>query len=158
MITRYIIYAVLTAAGASSQSFSDVIANQPELTNLSHYMSGVPQLQTIFNDQKNVTILAPNDAAFNSLVSPQYTGPLDALPSARLINAILEYHLLKGTYSSANVSNSPVFIPSYLGDHGYENVSSGQVVEAYSENDKMYFYSGLATRSEALRKVKLMLT
>ncbi|KAL6354940.1 hypothetical protein LRP88_12298 [Fusarium phalaenopsidis] len=67
-----------------------------------------------------------------------------------LIGAILQYHVLNGTYYASNITDTPAFVKTLLTNETYTNVTSGQVVEAVAANDTVSFYSGLRAQSNNL--------
>ena len=63
------------------------------------------------------------------------------------LQALLQYHVLNGTYPASAVTDTPVFLPTYLNDTQYSNVTGGQVVEAVRQGDDVVFYSGLLSNA-----------
>ncbi|KAF1947847.1 beta-Ig-H3/Fasciclin [Clathrospora elynae] len=92
----------------------------------------------------NITILAPSNAAFGEVDNET----LSSLTSNQgLLTALLQYHVLNGTYLASAITNSSVFVPSSLTNPLFTNVTGGQVVEANSNDGNVTFYSGLLSNS-----------
>lgn len=150
-------FAVLAATCVTAQGdFSQVISSRPELSNFTTYLNNTPALRDGFNSARNVTVLAPSDDSFKDLI---YTNIDASQPPANssLIDGILTYHLINGTYRSADITSKPKFLKTFLDNPTFENVRSSQVVKAVKEGDDLKFYSGLLRDSKASTKVSDML-
>merc|ERR1712039_405822 len=53
------------------------------------------------------------------------------------------YHVLQSTVYASDITQTPVFAPTYLNSSMYSNVTGGQVVEARMQDDEVQFVSGL---------------
>ncbi|KAE9362913.1 FAS1 domain-containing protein, partial [Stipitochalara longipes BDJ] len=112
-----------------------------ELSSLSSLVNSLPHLVQQFNAADNFTFLAPTNTAISSWLSINRTQDY--------IQASLQYHLLNGTYPSASIPNTPIFIPSALTNVSYCNVTGGQRVKAYNEG-QLTFDSGVNTTSNSI--------
>lgn len=92
----------------------------------------------------NITILAPSNDAFMKIDNETLTG---LAANSGLLTALLQYHVLNGTYMSQAITNSSVFVPTSLMNPLFTNVTGGQVVEAISREGNVTFYSGLLSNS-----------
>jgi len=135
---KYLSFAAL-AATASAQSLTNALAGQPSLSNLTTYLGLFPSLVTQLEGLKNVTLLAPNNQAFEALLA---NNPALASDTG-LIEAVLTYHVLNGSY--ANFSTTPSFIHTALMNTTYSNVTGGQVVEAVGSSNGSTFYTGMSS-------------
>ena len=135
---KYLSFAAL-AATASAQSLTNALAGQPSLSNLTTYLGLFPSLVTQLEGLKNVTLLAPNNQAFEALLA---NNPALASDTG-LIEAVLTYHVLNGRY--ANFSTTPSFIHTALMNTTYSNVTGGQVVEAVGSSNGSTFYTGMSS-------------
>ncbi|KAK2755582.1 hypothetical protein FQN54_006522 [Arachnomyces sp. PD_36] len=141
------IFVALAATYVTAQDdFSQVISSRPELSNFTTYLDNTPELRDGFNRARNVTILAPSDDSFKDLISTNIN-PSDPPANSSLIDGILTYHLINGTYRSADISTEPKFLKSFLDNPTFENVRSGQVVKAVKEGEDVKFISGLLADS-----------
>jgi uncharacterized surface protein with fasciclin (FAS1) repeats len=122
--------------GASNQQeITTVLENVPELSNFTAYLSQFNDLVNQINSQGNVTVLAPNNAAFAQAPDSVWTGDVTTLR-----RAALAYHVLNGTYLEFTEAG---FIPTLLRDTEFANVSGGQVVEVNPTEFGPTFSSGL---------------
>lgn len=140
---KYLSFAAL-AATASAQSLTNALAGQPSLSNLTTYLGLFPSLVTQLEGLKNVTLLAPNNQAFEALLA---NNPALASDTG-LIEAVLTYHVLNGSY--ANFSTTPSFIHTALMNTTYSNVTGGQVVEAVGSSNGSTFYTGMSSPQSCL--------
>lgn len=99
------------------------------------------QIANALNNLRNVTILAPSNDALSSLMSSSDTVSL--LSNSGYLQALLNYHVLNGTYYNTSFSNDSVFIPTALTNETYTNVTGGQVVEAQMRDNNVTFFSAL---------------
>ncbi|KAK6073960.1 fasciclin domain-containing protein [Seiridium cupressi] len=89
----------------------------------------------------NVTILAPNNDALNALLNQ--TGAAATPADNAALTALLNYHVLNGTQYADNIGNTSVFIPTYLTNETYANITGGQRVEARMSDNNVTFFSAL---------------
>lgn len=143
-------FAVTVAAQAqSNQSLVAALESQPALSNLSTYLSLYPSFLSTLEGLTNITLLAPNNDAFELALNSDQGAP----SNNDLVSAIFSYHVLNGTYS--NFSTNATFIPTALLPGAYANVTGGQVVEAIGATDQTTssatFYSGLLQNSTTVQ-------
>ncbi|KAL8645929.1 MAG: hypothetical protein Q9226_007075 [Calogaya cf. arnoldii] len=130
------------SSSSGTPSLTGLLGSTDSLSTLRTAIQGVPGLGEILGAAKNVTILAPSNEAFQKFMStPQGAGLADNDQDA--IQALLQYHIINGTYPASAVTESPVFLPTMLNDTMYSNVTGGQVVEAVMQGENVIFYSGL---------------
>ena len=124
----------------STGSLNSTLASQPNLSNITAFLNLNPNLLTQLNSTSNLTILAPSDTAFakllNSTADPN-ANPFNVDPG--LLQALLSYHVLNGTYRAADIKNTSSFIPTLLTNSSYSNVTGGQVVEAVTVGNQTVF-------------------
>merc|ERR1712072_1370426 len=152
----------LTAALAYAQDDSDSGSGSSGMTNLTALLSGTDSLSSL-NDLvgnypdfaatlaswEDVTILAPSNDALETLMNSDAGSMLD---NDEFVQSLLRYHALNGTVYSSNITQTPIFAPTYLNSSMYSNVTGGQVVAAQMEDGEAQFVSGLkqvSTVSEA---------
>lgn len=144
---------VALATAASAQQMMDLAAalgSIPELSNLTNTVSAFPELVSGLSMTPNLTLLAPSNEAFAELLQSDMAS---ALQDPAMITALLQYHVLNGTYYAANVTETPLFLPTALMNMTYENVTGGQVVEAVMSQNQVVFYSGLRMNSTVTQAV-----
>lgn len=70
-----------------------------------------------------------------------------------LVQAVLQYHVLNGTYYSDNITDTPAFVPTLLDNSTYENITGGQVVECVNNDGNVSIYSALRHASYVTQAV-----
>lgn len=143
--------ALATAASAQQMmNLTAALSSNPELSSLTAILGAFQELVAGLAKIPNVTLLAPSNKAFAEIKS----GPMAAaLNDTGLIEAVLQYHVLNGTYYAANVTETPAFIPTALMNSSYTNVTGGQVVSALAMNGSVMFFSGLFANSTVTQPV-----
>ncbi|KIW84414.1 hypothetical protein Z517_03664 [Fonsecaea pedrosoi CBS 271.37] len=124
---------------AVAQDLTTILANTPELSNLTAYLELFPDLTTTLASLQNITLLAPNNDAFAKLFNSS-AGVALVQNDTSAIEALLTYHVLNGTYADFS---DKLFIPTLLQSPQFTNVTGGQVVGATSNKNKVSFTSGL---------------
>lgn len=121
------------------------------------------------NNATNITLLAPNNDALSTFLNASSTRSLVASDPG-LVPAIINYHILNGTYYASNFSSagmagssmtdnsssttkasSSLFIPTHLTNESYTNVTGGQRVEAVASGGNVNFYSALKENSSVVQ-------
>jgi hypothetical protein len=128
-------------------SISDILAGHSEISEFATIInSSTTFSQMWFSQLTDYTLLAPNN---------------DAIAAWRAMNSssnetddVMLYHLLFGRYPSANITNSPVPIRTWLTDIAKTNISDGQRVMAYSNSSGLFFESGSKTTSKVVNRVR----
>ncbi|KAL1618358.1 hypothetical protein SLS54_007335 [Diplodia seriata] len=138
-----------TALAQTTQDLNATLSGIPELSNLTTYLGLVPEVLNSLSGANNITILAPSNDAFNQLMNTSLGTALTQDPG--LIQAVLTYHVLNGTYNSSQITEDTQFIPTLLTDPAYANVTGGQRVEVEEEDDNVVFYSGLLQNATVTR-------
>merc|ERR1712087_427029 len=143
----------LTAALAYAQDDSDSGSGSSGMMNLTALLSGTDSLSSL-NDLvgnypdfaatlaswEDVTILAPSNDALETLMNSDAGSMLD---NDQFVQALLNYRVINGTVYASNITQTPIFAPTYLNSSMYSNVTGGQVVEARREDGEVQFVSGL---------------
>jgi uncharacterized surface protein with fasciclin (FAS1) repeats len=111
------------------------------LSNLTTFLNLSPELLTALSNATNITILAPSNEAFANFANSSLAADVATDPG--LLAAVLQYHVLNGTYTASQITNQSAFIPTLLQNSTYSNVTGGQVVEAVVIGNETVFYSGL---------------
>ena len=144
--TILLIAALAAKSSGQMMNLTAALTSNPSLSNLTSYVSMFPSLLSGLSNATNVTILAPSNEAFAAFL----TGPMaTTLTSGDATNAqaLLMYHVLKGTYPASAIKAMPAFVPTMLESTGYTNVTGGQRVEAVTQGQSVEFYSGLLQNS-----------
>lgn len=126
--------AAALATAASAQSLTDVLGGMSDLSNLTTFLGLYPDIASTIGGMTNVTLLAPSNQAFTTALNSS-TGAAINASNTDVINALLSYHVLNGTY--ANFTTRPQFIQTGLMPGMYANVTGGQYVEVIGRNVSM---------------------
>ncbi|KAH7347058.1 FAS1 domain-containing protein [Pyrenochaeta sp. MPI-SDFR-AT-0127] len=127
-------------------SLDQALSSANELSQFRSILSLSPQLLQALSGASNITILAPSNTAFSNVDN----ATLQSLTSNQgLVTALLQYHVLNGTYPFNAVLNRTTFVPTLLTNPLFTNVTSGQVIEANERagGRNVTFYSGLLSNS-----------
>ncbi|KAI6866477.1 hypothetical protein KC323_g3906 [Hortaea werneckii] len=124
----------LTAALAYAQDDSD--SGSSGMTNLTSLLSSTDSLSSL-ND------LVGNYPDFAATLASWETDAGSMLDNDQFVQSLLRYHVLQSTVYASDITQTPVFAPTYLNGTMYSNVTGGQVVEARTQDDEVQFVSGL---------------
>jgi uncharacterized surface protein with fasciclin (FAS1) repeats len=144
--------AVLAQSNGTAPSLAEALNSSTQLTSLSGVLAlpGLAQLVESLSSAQNVTILAPSNEAFASVGNET----LQALTANDgLLTALLQYHVLNGTFLSTAITNQSTFVPTLLNNELFTNVTGGQVVEAVTSGGNVTFFSGLLSNSSVSQAV-----
>jgi len=141
----------LTAALAYAQDDSDsgssgmtnltaLLSSTDSLSSLNDLVGNYPDFAATLASWENVTILAPSNDALETLMNSDAGSMLD---NDQFVQSLLRYHVLQSTVYASDITQTPVFAPTYLNSSMYSNVTGGQVVEARMQDDEAQFVSGL---------------
>jgi transforming growth factor-beta-induced protein len=92
-------------------------------------------------------VLAPNDGAFAAYQKLNQGFGNDLVA----VKALLEYHLVNGTFPSAAFDPVPQFVPTCLSNPNYTNVTGGQRVEFGVDNNKPVIISGIKAQTSLVQ-------
>jgi len=152
----FILAAASAATVAKAQDLGTVIAGQQSLSTLAKVLGQVSNTTEFLASQKNVTLFAPNDDAFATIVQSGGIFSIDqASVDPGLIEQILRYHLYRGVIKAKDITEVPQFPHGYLNYSGFvldgevsgSNVTGGQVVELDLELDNAIVTSGVKATS-----------
>ena len=142
---RLLSLAAAQTAWAQTQSLTDVLASQnATLSTLISLLGQQPELVSALSSiESGITILAPSDAAFTTLLSdPAVAARVES--ESGFVPALVSYHVLNGTFYASDFTSSqrPLFVPTLLTDTAYTTVSGGQRVEARTEDGSVVVVTG----------------
>ncbi|KAF2204984.1 Fasciclin-domain-containing protein [Delitschia confertaspora ATCC 74209] len=133
----------------SNSNLSSLLSSTSQLSQLTSILNANPSLLDSLNSAKDITILAPNDDAFKTLLATN-SGKAVAADTG-MLTALLTYHVLNGTYMAADLSETPAFVSTLLTNETYSNVTGGQVVKGLRNGDNTMFFSGLGMNSSVVQ-------
>jgi uncharacterized surface protein with fasciclin (FAS1) repeats len=121
--------ASLAQSGLGQGDIAQLIASQPDLSQLAFLLTQVPDLASYIVSSSNLTILAPTNSALDAV-----NATLSTL-NIKSIRSIVSYHILNGTYYTNNLTDIPTFVPTLFNstftngaDRPLTNVTTGQNV------------------------------
>jgi transforming growth factor-beta-induced protein len=127
-----ILFSLIGLATAQTMTLSQALSAQNStLSTLNSLLAAQPALLrslTTNNTQSGLTILAPNNAAFSKVLSTPAGMALAA--NSGMVAALLEYHVLSGTFPASAFTSTPQFIPTLMSNATFTGVTGGQVVMA----------------------------
>jgi uncharacterized surface protein with fasciclin (FAS1) repeats len=129
------------AVAQDTQNLNATLSGNEQLSNLTTFLGLAPDLLQALSNATNITILAPSNEAFANFANSSLAADVTADPG--LLAAVLQYHVLNGTYTASQITNQSAFLPTMLQNSSYANVTGGQVVEAVMIGNETVFYSGL---------------
>ena len=144
------ILALAGCALAQTPNLTQALNSSSDLTQLQALLALNPQLLQTLSGASNITILAPSNQAFSKIDNATLSG---LAANQGLVTAVLQYHVLNGTYLSSAITNASTFVPTLLTNPLFTNVTGGQVVKAIKQNGNVTFYSGLLSNSSVSRAV-----
>ncbi|GIZ49857.1 hypothetical protein CKM354_001287500 [Cercospora kikuchii] len=139
-ILHFGLLAVATATG-----LRDTLTRRSDLTAFTKLIDDF-ELWTFFEELKDITVMVPNDAAYDKLLKMGLD--LGAMPSDFTI-PILKYHLLHGQIESAKVlaESDTMLVGTALSQ---PNMTQATPVKLYSESGKVYVETGLQLSAKVL--------
>lgn len=146
--------AVLAQTNGSAPSLTQALNSSSSLSSLAGVLSlpGLGELVQGLDSAQNITILAPSNEAFAAIGNET----VQALASnTGLLTALLQYHVLNGTYLASAITNQSAFVPTLLTNELFTDVTGGQVVEAVKTGDNVTFFSGLLSNSSVSTAVSI---
>lgn len=156
MLSKFSLLAFASAVVAQSNgtvpSLTEALGSSTQLSSLAGVLAlpGLAELVQGLSTAQNVTILAPSNEAFASIGN----ATVQALANnTGLLTALLQYHVLNGTFLSSAITNQSAFVPTLLTNELFTNVTGGQVVEAVKTGDNVTFFSGLLANSSVSQAV-----
>jgi uncharacterized surface protein with fasciclin (FAS1) repeats len=114
-------------------------------------LASQPALPANLTGATGITIVAPNNAAFNTLLSTTVGKSAAANPD--IVASILQYHVLSGVFRSNNFTTTDQFIPTFLSNGTQPNVTGGQVVDAVLNGKKVELFSALKEKATVVTPV-----
>lgn len=126
----------------SSMSLTDALNSQNSTLSKLNSLLQSTGLTSQLNNLQNVTILAPSNDAVNLALNSSDSTALLANQGA--LTALLQYHILNGSYMLDSFQNTSEFIATDLNNQTYSNVTGGQRVECRrAANGNVTFFSAL---------------
>lgn len=151
MQLKHLSFAALVGAAAAQQNLTSVLASNNQTSQLATFLSAFPQLLQTLQGASNITLLAPSNQALGALLNTSAGAQLQN--NSALAQAVLQYHVLNGTYPASAITNRTAFIPTLLTNQTYANITGGQVVDAIAVGGNVTFFSGLFQNATVVQPV-----
>jgi len=152
LLSAIAVVAASAQEDAGSANLTSVLGGNQNLTALVTLLESQPDIATALGGAQNITLLAPSNDALNALNSSGVN-----LSQEGLLQALLNYHVLVGEFSSENITETPAFPATLLNDTAYANVTGGQVVECRVSDGEVIAISGFKNNvsvTEAVRRLE----
>ena len=135
-------------------NLTQLLNSQTNLTNFTNLLTTYgADIYANLSTQQNITIFAPSDLAFAKIPS-QVLGPAFATNDTDVLRALIQYHVLPGTYPTSTFNGSFQFPPTLLNSQTYSNVTGGQVVALVQQaGNTSVAVTGLGSRSTLITTV-----
>ncbi|KAL2069193.1 hypothetical protein VTL71DRAFT_15531 [Oculimacula yallundae] len=142
------LFAGVEAQTGSLKDLGSLLGDQKNLTKFYSLIKKYPDILLKLPSQTGVTILAPNNDAFDKIPYTRLNAAFAGDDQNTIIN-VLTYHILQGQKMAAQlIPGTPVFLPTLLSDSGWSNVTGGQnVANVKQAGDVVVFVSGQGSRS-----------
>ncbi|KAL9635883.1 MAG: hypothetical protein Q9204_002454 [Flavoplaca sp. TL-2023a] len=140
-------FAFPALAQKETRDLTQLLQSNKNLSQFTTLLTSYGDIYANLSFQTDVTILAPNDDAFNKIPYSSL-GPAFEANQSQIVRSILQYHILPGLHPASAYNGSFSFDQTWLQDNTYTNVTGGQVVGGVQQaGDVNVFTSGLGTRS-----------
>ncbi|KAL8766167.1 MAG: hypothetical protein Q9209_006972 [Squamulea sp. 1 TL-2023] len=138
---------ISTLAQDEPKDLTQVLQSNKNLSEFTTLLTSYGDIYANLSFQSDVTILAPNNDAFNKIPYSSL-GPAFEANQSQIVRSILQYHILPGLHPASRYNGSFSFDKTWLQNTSYTNVTGGQVVGGVQQAGNVNVYtSGLGTRS-----------
>lgn len=143
---------VSLVSAAAAQSLTEAIGSNPDLSALGGLVGSLPQeVQQVLGSASNITVLAPNNDAITKLLASP--AGLSLGNNTDAIAAVLQYHIINGTFPAAQIPEALTFVPTLLTNEKYSLVTGGQRVGVQREGEGVTVFSGAGANSTVVTAV-----
>ena len=145
--------ALLATAQQGTQDLTQLLESNKNLSEFTTLLTSYGDIYANLSFQTGVTILAPNNDAFNKIPYSSL-GPAFEANQSQIVRSVLQYHILPGLHPSDSYNSTFTFDKTWLQNASDTNVTGGQVVGAVQQAGPVnVFTSGLGTRSTLVTPV-----
>ncbi|KAH8684814.1 FAS1 domain-containing protein [Tricladium varicosporioides] len=146
------LFATSNAQTGSLTDLGTLLSSQTNLSTFYGLIQKYPSILLSLPSIEGVTILAPNNDAFNKIPYTELNAAFQS-NNKDIITSVMEYHILQGSRTAAQlVPGTPVFLSTLLNNPTYTNVTGGQKVENVKQaGDVVVFVSGKGSRSTVVQ-------
>ncbi|KAL9598981.1 MAG: hypothetical protein Q9219_004164 [cf. Caloplaca sp. 3 TL-2023] len=134
-------------AQQSTKDLTQLLQSNQNLSEFTTLLTSYGDIYANLSFQSGLTILAPNNDAFNKIPYSSL-GPAFEANQSQIVRSVLQYHILPGLHPSKSYNGSFSFDRTWLQNGSYTNVSAGQVVGGVQQSGPVnIFTSGMGSRS-----------
>lgn len=155
----YITAATLACAAFAQKSSPDLtqlLQGDKNLTEFAKLLTSYGDIYANLSFQQDITVLVPTNGAFNKI---PYSSLSSAFENNRsdIVREVLQYHILPGLHPSNSLNGSFEFLPTWLYNQSFANVTGGQRIGAVAQSGGVdILTSGLGSRSTVTEKVSFL--
>lgn len=140
-------------AQQGTKDLTELLQSNENLTEFTTLLTSYGDIYANLSFQSEVTILTPNNDAFNKIPYSSL-GPAFEANQSQIVRSILQYHILPGLHPSESYNGTFAFDPTWLQNTSYTNVTGGQMVGGVQQAGPVnVFTSGMGTRSTLVTPV-----
>ncbi|KAL8952869.1 MAG: hypothetical protein Q9222_001227 [Ikaeria aurantiellina] len=146
-IVACLTFASLSLAQDGTKDLTQLLQSNKNLSEFTTLLTSYGDIYANLSFQSGVTILAPNNDAFNKIPYSSL-GPAFEANQSQIVRSVLQYHILPGLHPSTSYNGTFSFDNTWLQNSSYTNVTGGQVIGGVQQaGDVNVFISGLGSRS-----------
>ena len=144
---------VALAQEQSTQDLTQLLRSNQNLSEFTTLLTSYGDIYANLSFQSQVTILAPNNDAFNKIPYSSL-GPAFEANQSQIVRSVLQYHILPGLHPSTSYNGTFSFDKTWLENTSYTNVTGGQAVGGVQQSGPVnIFTSGMGSRSTLVQPV-----
>ncbi|KAL8723305.1 MAG: hypothetical protein Q9225_000357 [Loekoesia sp. 1 TL-2023] len=134
-------------AQQDTKDLTQLLQSNKNLSEFTTLLTSYGDIYANLSFQSDVTILAPDNDAFNKI--PYSTlGPAFEANQSQIVRSVLQYHVLPGLHPSTSYNGTFSFDKTWLQNTSYTNVTGGQMVGGVQQSGPVnIFTSGVGSRS-----------
>ncbi|KAL8705994.1 MAG: hypothetical protein Q9201_000938 [Fulgogasparrea decipioides] len=136
-----------------TKDLTQLLQSNKNLSEFTTLLTSYGDIYANLSFQSGVTILAPNNDAFNKIPYSSL-GPAFEANQSQIVRSVLQYHILPGIHPPGSYNGSFSFDQTWLQNTSYTNVTGGQVVGGVQQAGEVnIFTSGMGSRSTLVTPV-----
>ena len=145
-------------AQQNGKSLTDALNGQTNASEFATLLNTYGDLYANLSFQQDITLLVPSNDAFAKIPYMQLLNSAFEANQSDVVRAVLEYHVLPGLHPANSFNGSFSFVPTWLQNSSYTNVTGGAVIGGVQQAGNLdVFVTGLGSRSTLTTGVKLPL-
>lgn len=140
-------------AQQASKDLTELLDSEKNLSEFKTLLTSYGDIYANLSFQQEVTVLVPNNDAFNKIPYSSL-GPAFKANQSDIIRSVLQYHILPGLHPSGSYNGTFSFDKTWLENSTYTNVTGGQVIGGVRQSgDVNIITSGMGSRSTIVQTV-----